>query len=1027
MKKIAVIGQGYVGLPLAIEFSQQFPVLGFDINKETLENYADQEVKIQSDICNFIIEPSNSSDPYGLKSYILKDSVHLALSNQIQQIVEIDAELAAKDTELKGAQYHLEVYRRNEEALLKTIMDKENLIVNINHQLALQTDNNKFLKEDLIKQGQKISFLHTYLINNTFIKSGFHANRLRLRNLKNHYSNIRKIRQSHLFYVDWYKDTYSEIQEFNLNPLTYFYYFGYQEGQNPNPYFDSSWYLSTYEDVSRRKINPLLHYILYGVKEGRNPSPYFNTNWYLVEYKDVKESGRNPLAHYLTHGSKEGKNPNPYFDSIWYKNTYNEIDFSIIEPFLHYITIGFKEGKNPSPYFHTSWYLNKYQDVRDAGIEPLCHYIQYGWKEGRDPNPLFNSKWYVKKYQDILNPNDNPLLHYIKSWAIDLTNPNEFLDVHWYLTMYSDVKEKKLDPLIHFLYYGAKEGKNPSPLFNTNWYLKEYHDVRDSGINPLEHYIQYGQHEGRLPVPDRSTKIGINKTSPVGILCTSHTKYLGDLIAISLKKLSINSFKIYEPPLEGYGDLIYFVICPQMFSYLPEKYISFQMEQTINSRWFNLNYYNILENSLAIFDYSSKNIEFLKNEFGLQNRQLYYVPIDYLKNNTLSCKHQNEIYDVLFYGDPNSERRRKILSEVSQHFNIQIISDTFGDELYEEISKSKIIINIHYYEGALLETTRIWECLSLSKLVISEKSIDINEHTDLYAVVDFIEIYDVDCLIKRIEYWLNNDNLRKQKIYKNNEILNKKFNKFEFFFFRFMLAHENISFDEFWNICGQYLSLDSDKIICLTLPEFPERKKIFEEVNSLPVQFFDGLKHYKYGWIGCGMSYKLMIKLAKQQGLECVTICEDDIEFLDDFEQKFFDMKNYIKNLTQPWDVFSGFMSDISDDIDIKEIITFSNQKLLLINRMISMVFNCYNHSIYDTIISWDETNLNVNLNTIDRFLEQKKQFIIFLSFPFLVDHKDDLQSTIWGFSNAKYNDLINKSIHLLQTKITEKLNQSSQ
>lgn len=34
MKKIAIIGQGYVGLPLAIEFSQHFPVIGFDINKE---------------------------------------------------------------------------------------------------------------------------------------------------------------------------------------------------------------------------------------------------------------------------------------------------------------------------------------------------------------------------------------------------------------------------------------------------------------------------------------------------------------------------------------------------------------------------------------------------------------------------------------------------------------------------------------------------------------------------------------------------------------------------------------------------------------------------------------------------------------------------------------------------------------------------------------------------------------------------------------------------------------------------------
>ena len=37
MKKIAVIGQGYVGLPLAIEFSKHFPVLGFDINKERVE------------------------------------------------------------------------------------------------------------------------------------------------------------------------------------------------------------------------------------------------------------------------------------------------------------------------------------------------------------------------------------------------------------------------------------------------------------------------------------------------------------------------------------------------------------------------------------------------------------------------------------------------------------------------------------------------------------------------------------------------------------------------------------------------------------------------------------------------------------------------------------------------------------------------------------------------------------------------------------------------------------------------------
>ncbi len=35
--KIAVIGLGYVGLPLAIEFGKKYHVLGFDINKNRIE------------------------------------------------------------------------------------------------------------------------------------------------------------------------------------------------------------------------------------------------------------------------------------------------------------------------------------------------------------------------------------------------------------------------------------------------------------------------------------------------------------------------------------------------------------------------------------------------------------------------------------------------------------------------------------------------------------------------------------------------------------------------------------------------------------------------------------------------------------------------------------------------------------------------------------------------------------------------------------------------------------------------------
>ena len=35
--KIAVIGQGYVGLPLAIEFGKKYPTIGFDINRSRID------------------------------------------------------------------------------------------------------------------------------------------------------------------------------------------------------------------------------------------------------------------------------------------------------------------------------------------------------------------------------------------------------------------------------------------------------------------------------------------------------------------------------------------------------------------------------------------------------------------------------------------------------------------------------------------------------------------------------------------------------------------------------------------------------------------------------------------------------------------------------------------------------------------------------------------------------------------------------------------------------------------------------
>ena len=54
-KKIAIIGLGYVGLPLAVEFAKKFKVVGFDINQTRLSELnsgLDKTLEIDSENLN---------------------------------------------------------------------------------------------------------------------------------------------------------------------------------------------------------------------------------------------------------------------------------------------------------------------------------------------------------------------------------------------------------------------------------------------------------------------------------------------------------------------------------------------------------------------------------------------------------------------------------------------------------------------------------------------------------------------------------------------------------------------------------------------------------------------------------------------------------------------------------------------------------------------------------------------------------------------------------------------------------------
>lgn len=506
----------------------------------------------------------------------------------------------------------------------------------------------------------------------------------------------------------------------------------------------------------------------------------------------------------------------------------------------------------------------------------------------------------------------------------------------------------------------------------------------------------------------------------IDIVVIEHTLYVAELLQGILLSAGIQCEIHLNEPKE-YENIPYIMICPQNFKRFPQLYIAFQMEQTINPRWLTDEYINILHNAYAVFDYSMVNIEYFSNDPVLAGK-LYYMPIDvcdhYIKDNKPS---EEKEYDVLFYGSPFVDRRQSFLKPIGEKYNLKVICDKFGEELYKEMRKAKIVINAHYYENALLETTRLYETLSVSDcLIISEKSGDKKEELALENIVDFTSVGNINQALERIDYWLSHEEERKAKVEENLKTLSTRANATKFYLYRFLLANDRIAFDDFYSSVGKFINFTSNRV-CLSLPESISRKKAFEEDNKYGFEFFPGLKH-RIGWIGCGMSYKFMLKKAAEQNFDNVLICEDDVYFPPEFEEKFYQVLEYTKN-NSDWNIFSGIMADVGR-VKILKHVQQNGVDFVYLDKIISMVFNLYDKSAFNIIADWDELNRNVHVNAIDRYLENSKLRVL-TTCPFLVGHKEDLNSTIWGQQNTIYTQLIADSSKKLQEMTDEYIKSS--
>lgn len=239
----------------------------------------------------------------------------------------------------------------------------------------------------------------------------------------------------------------------------------------------------------------------------------------------------------------------------------------------------------------------------------------------------------------------------------------------------------------------------------------------------------------------------------------------------------------------------------------------------------------------------------------------------------------------------------------------------------------------------------------------------------------------------------------------------------QYYFYRFALACGIISYSQFWNFTHEMITLTSSQL-CLSLPEQQFRRNDFiYDTKNYSFALFDGLRH-ELGWVGCGLSYKYLFCLAKKHNLPYLIICEDDVEFFANFSLQLQQINAFLNAIN--YHIFSGLIADLNPLAKIRQLYLFNNQQFIELDKMTSMVFNIYHSLIYNHVIDWDETNLDRDINAIDRYIENLPNLKIITTLPFLVGHKEEHNSTVWGVQNTHYCDIIAESAKRLQEKIND-------
>ena len=484
------------------------------------------------------------------------------------------------------------------------------------------------------------------------------------------------------------------------------------------------------------------------------------------------------------------------------------------------------------------------------------------------------------------------------------------------------------------------------------------------------------------------------------IVTTPHVAHVARMAAEILVSQGFSA-QVSDDPAGARQFAHVLVLTPQAFGDLPPNHVAFQMEQSVSDRWLTPDHLSRLRAARAVLDYSVDNLARLHRE-GIPLARLFHVPLD--TDPGLPRPGPQARRGALFYGDTSSPRRQRILAALTAAIpELRIESGLFGPALDRALAETAVVINIHFYEGALLETARLTQALSHGAQVVSEAGADAARHAALSGIVDFAPVDDVAALIRLTRRALDDPGRAAARHAAIAAHAGRADNRFRAGFLRFLLAEGLITPAAFDAAVPDWQSHARPPVrLCLTLPETPARWAEFSaQPAAAAFRPWLGLCAQP-GWKGAGLSHARLCRDLLRDGVDEAVVCEDDVIFPPDFAERMAAIRAHL-DARPDWEMFSGYVADAGPHWRVTPRATLGAMRLVDSDRAVSMVFNILRRPVIEHLAAWDPADDDPFRNTIDRWLERRPTRAV-IALPFLVGHRDG--STLRAASVTQYDRL---------------------